>query len=111
FWIAYDQSSFVAVSGNVLPPSDGNVHYSIVPAGTYTQAGGADVVVPNGSLGIIANDGTTWSLVDMVELPAAPPVTKQDIQQFAYTKDEYVNQVLVDTVIAPSITVNSVNIT
>src|SRR5690606_31907937 len=69
FWIAYDQAAFVAVSGNVLPPSDGNVHYSIVPAGTYTQTGGADVVVSEGNFGIIADDGTSWSLVDMGELP------------------------------------------
>src|SRR5690606_31189289 len=60
---------FVAVSGNVLPASDGNVHYSIVPAGTYTQSGGSDVVVSEGNLGIIADDGTSWSLVNMVELP------------------------------------------
>ena len=72
YWIAYDQAAFVPVSGNVLPPSDGNVHYSIVGAGTYTQAGGADVVVSEGNFGIIADDGTSWSLVDMGELPTTP---------------------------------------
>src|SRR5690606_18321147 len=71
FWISYDQSSFVPISGNVLPASDGNVHYSIVPAGTYTQSVGADVVVADGNFGIISNDGTSWSLVDMGELPQA----------------------------------------
>lgn len=72
FAIAYDQGQFVAVSGTSLPASDGNVHYSLVGEGTYTRAGQSDVVVPVGDMGIIVDDGTTWSLASSVTLPTAP---------------------------------------
>ena len=69
FWINYDQGAYSKVSTNVLPLSDGAIHYSIVGSGTYTQALGGSVVVPVGSLGIISNDGTTWGLDQTVVLP------------------------------------------
>lgn len=52
-----------------------------------------------------------WNLGSSVPMPAAPPVTKDTIQPFAYTKDEYVTQFMVDTAIAPTVRVNNVNVT
>lgn len=69
FAISYDQGQFVAVSGTTLPASDGNVHYSLVGEGTYTRAGQSDVVVSSGNIGVIVDDGTTWSLGSTVALP------------------------------------------
>lgn len=54
-----------------MPASDGQVHYSIVGEGTYTQTTGGNVVIPTGSLGIISNNGTSWSIDDVVALPSA----------------------------------------
>lgn len=50
-WITYDQAAYSKVTGTTLPASDGQVHYTILPAGTYTQTSGGNVVVPAGSLG------------------------------------------------------------
>lgn len=73
YMIQYDQSAFVPVSGSVLPASDGNVHYSLVGSGTYTRAGQPNVVVPDGGMGIIVDDGDSWSLGNVVELPSNTP--------------------------------------
>lgn len=70
FAIAYDQGQFVAVTGTVLPTStSGVVRYSLVGEGTYTRSGQPNVVVPTGKMGIIVDDGTTWSLGSTVTLP------------------------------------------
>src|SRR5690606_549197 len=63
--------------------------------------------VPEGSFGTFYWLRTYWSLTTQ-ELPAAPPVTKQDIQQFAYTKDEYVPQVFTETSIISALSVDNV---
>lgn len=103
--------NYVQVTGTALPTPTITSGFSVVGEGTYTRAGQPDVVVPSGELGILFWDGTVWSLQDSVSLPAAPPVTKDTIQPFAFTKDEYVPEILIDTAVAPTITVNGVTIT
>lgn len=71
-WIAYDQAAYSKVTGTTLPASDGQIHYTILGAGTYTQTSGANVVIPAGSLGIVSNNGTTWSIDNIVVLPTIP---------------------------------------
>src|SRR5699024_4732233 len=58
------------VEGNSLPIPDGTgKKVAFVGSGTYTQAGGPDIVVPDGSMGILFWDGNEWSLSQSVELP------------------------------------------
>lgn len=66
FMIAYDQAAYSKVTGTVLPASDGQVHYSLVPIGTYTQPSGGSITIPDGFIGIISNNGTTWYLDNLV---------------------------------------------
>lgn len=68
-WIAYDQAAYKKVTSNALPASDGGIHYSLVFEGTYTQTTGGNVVIPTDSLGIISNNGTSWSIDDVIALP------------------------------------------
>lgn len=84
FAIAYDQGQFVAVSGTTLPASDGNVHYSLVGEGTYTRAGQSDVVVPVGKMGVIVDDGTTWSLGSEITVPLPTVVNNLDSDSEIY---------------------------
>lgn len=73
FAIAYDQGQFVAVTSTNLPASTaGVVRYSLVGEGTYTRAGQSDVVVPTGKIGIIVDDGATWSVSSLITLPPVP---------------------------------------
>ncbi|WP_343321424.1 SGNH/GDSL hydrolase family protein [Sphingobacterium multivorum] len=71
FWIAYDQGQYVAITGTVLPTPTATVGYSIVPEGTYTRAGQANVVVPAGKMGVLNFAANTWSLGSSVPLPVA----------------------------------------
>src|SRR5690625_507241 len=58
----------VNVEGNSLPIPDGTgKKVAFVGSGTYTQAGGPDIVVPDGSMGILFWDGDEWSLSQSVE--------------------------------------------
>ena len=73
FAISYDQSQFVAIDGpGELPTPESEVGYSLVGPGTYTFAGQDDIIAPDGRLSQLLWDGTTWSLVDMGELPVQP---------------------------------------
>src|SRR5690625_4598353 len=69
FWIEYDQGQYINVDSNALPTPSANVGYSLVGSGTYTQSGGSDIVVPDGSMGILFWDGSEWSLSQSVEMP------------------------------------------
>lgn len=69
FWIAYDQGQYVPITGTVLPTPTATVGYSIVPEGTYTRAGQANVVVPAGKMGVLNFGANTWSLGSSVPLP------------------------------------------
>ena len=79
FVISYDQGQFVAVDGpGELPTPESDVAYSLVGPGTYTFSGQADIVAPDGRLSQLVWDGTSWSLVDMGELPVAE-IDKTDV--------------------------------
>jgi|GEM_PF-6821904 hypothetical protein len=78
YWIAYDQGQYVAVTGTVLPTPTATVGYSIVPEGTYTRAGQANVVVPTGELGVLNFGSDTWSLGSSVALPTQDISGKAD---------------------------------
>lgn len=73
FAISYDQGQFVAIDApGVLPTPESDVAYSLVGPGTYTFAGQSDIVAPEGRLSQLLWDGSSWSLVDMGELPVQP---------------------------------------
>src|SRR5690625_4298848 len=63
------QDVVVAVSGNTLPVDVEGKKVAFVGSGTYTQSGGPDIVVPDGSMGILFWDGSEWSLSQSVEMP------------------------------------------
>lgn len=67
FMIRYDQAAFVSVSSSDLPEPDGMAHYSIVSPGNYSQGGAPNISVPEGYIGLISNDGTSWYLDSLVE--------------------------------------------
>lgn len=102
FWIKYDQAAYSKVTTTVLPLSDGAAHYSIVGSGTYTQTSGGVITVPDGSLGIISNNGTTWSLDQTVVLPTDSNVIRKDSILYYIGKNklninEYIDNVSIDT--------------
>lgn len=72
YMIQYDQAAFVSVAGNVLPPNDGSIHYTLVGAGTYTQSGGSPITVADGTMAVLADDGAGWYV------NAVTPVVKGD---------------------------------
>ncbi len=72
FMIQYDQAAFTRISSTTLPDSDGQLHYSLVSPGTYTQPSGGNITVPDGYFGIISNNGTTWYLDNLVYSKGQP---------------------------------------
>lgn len=73
-------SDYIPIDGNTLPTLGTENKFSIVGSGTYNQAVGGDVVVPENSLGIIVWDGDEWSVGSFVELPE-PEIDKTNIIQ------------------------------
>lgn len=69
WWIQYDGGQYIQIAGNVLPEPTVDVGYSLVGPGTYTFAGQDDIIAPDGRLSQLLWDGSSWSLVDMGELP------------------------------------------
>src|SRR5699024_5747590 len=62
-------SDYIPIDGNTLPTLGTESKFSIVGSGTYTQSVGADVVVPENSLGVLVWDGSEWSLSQSAEMP------------------------------------------
>jgi len=75
YFVDYAGGQFIAVESNVLPEPEAPVAYSFVPEGTYSFAGQPDLVVSAGHWGQVNWDGSSWSLVDMGELPVEPKTT------------------------------------
>lgn len=72
YWIDYAGGQYISIDGNALPTPTVDVGYTFVGPGTYTFAGQPDIVAPEGRLSQLLWDGSSWSLVDMGELPVVP---------------------------------------
>jgi len=57
------------VSPGALPTLGSEKKSALAQPGTYTQSGGADIVVQEGSMVILFWDGSEWSLSGIVEMP------------------------------------------
>ncbi|VTQ01650.1 hypothetical protein [Sphingobacterium daejeonense] len=85
--------------------------WTILGPGIYNKVISGTITIANDEFGFGQFDGTDFNRVLKIKLPTAPPVTKPDIQLYAYTKDQYVTQKLVDGASAPTIRINDIDVT
>lgn len=99
---------FAGVAKPDTVPINGDVvaFYLATEQGTYVNFGG--YVKANNDLVVLTNKSGVYTYEDLLKAPIA---NKTDVSAYAYVKEEYVTQFLVETAIAPTIRVNGVDVT
>lgn len=95
-----------SASATILPPGPSDqVRWAKASPGWFNLGNGPEEAI-QGKTWLVWWNKVNWYLKDMGTLPAAPPVTKPVIQEFAYTKDQYVTQNIVETANPVTLKVN-----